>query len=419
MIRQSSSQVDSKVKTRFAPSPTGVPHVGNVRTALFSYFFARANNGAFILRIEDTDQARKIEGATQAIAESLKWLGIDWDEYIIQSERLSEYKKYAEELVSKGFAKHEDGAIRFLVPKDGTTSWIDKVGEKKIEFKNSEIEDFIIFKKDGFPTYHLANVIDDHEENINYIIRGEDWIPSTPKHILLYKALGWNLPEFVHVPNVYGTDGKKLSKRKGAKSVLDFKKEGFLSEALLNYLMLLGWSPKGDREILSKDEIIKDFSLEKINASPAIFDNTKLEWMNGLYIRNLTDSELLKRLKEYTPKLKEADSGLLEKIIPLAKTRIKTLAEFSGLTAFLFKLPEITLSQKEKEVAQYLLNKLSQVEKWEKDEILNVLKETLKKENVRMPVIYKILTGKEKGLPLPEVLEITGKDRVLKQLGNF
>ncbi|MDO8657515.1 MAG: glutamate--tRNA ligase [Candidatus Levybacteria bacterium] len=407
------------VRTRFAPSPTGVPHVGNIRTALFNYFFARANNGVFILRIEDTDQARLVEGAVDAIQESLKWLGIDWDEYAVQSERLSEYKKYADELVSRGLAKHEDGAIRFLIPKDGLTFWIDTVGNKKIEFKNSEIEDFIILKKDGFPTYHLANVIDDHVSNITHVIRGEDWISSTPKHILLYRAFDWQVPRFAHVPNVHESFGKKLSKRKGAKSVLDFKSEGFLSSALLNYLMLLGWSPKDDREILSKEEIVKEFSLEKINVSPAIFDLKKLEWMNGVYIRQLSVSELRSHLRQGfggQAKLKNIDESLLDKFIPLAQTRMTTLNDFYDQVVPFIEELKIELNEKEKQVAKKLLASLSSITNWNSDEILLVLKNILKEENVRMPVIYKILTGKETGLPLSQTLEILGEEKVIKKL---
>ena len=273
-------------KVRFAPSPTGIPHVGNIRTALFDYFLAKANNGTFILRLEDTDQARKVEGAEEAIKESLMWLGADWDEFVVQSDRLDEYKKYAHELVGKGLAREEEGAVRFIVDKSlGSISWVDAIGDKEIIYEAENIEDFIILKADGYPTYHLANVVDDHAMDITHVIRGEDWIPSTPKHILLYKAFGWGQPVFAHVPNVLGTDGKKLSKRRGAKSVLNFRDEGYLPEALLNYLMLLGWSPKDDRELLTKDDIIQNFALENVNSSPAVFDERKLQWINGEYIR--------------------------------------------------------------------------------------------------------------------------------------
>lgn len=400
------------VTVRFAPSPTGIPHIGNIRTALFNYFFAKANNGKFLLRIEDTDQARKVEGAEEAIKESLLWLGINWDEDIIhQSNLVESYKKYAEDLVEKGLAKKEDSAIRFITAKTGKTSWTDKVGNKKIEFENSEIEDFIILKSDGFPTYHLANVIDDHEEGITHVIRGEDWISSTPKHILLYEAFDWKVPIFAHVPNILGTDRKKLSKRRGAKSVLDFKNEGFLPEALLNYLMLLGWSPKDDREILSKEEIEKIFSLEGINIAPSIFDQKKLDWINGEYIRQLSNEELKKRIKEIS-KLENIDDKFLE----LAKSRMKTLLDFETLVAPLIKGLNIELDQKEKEIAKKLQDKLSAISNWGKDLILSVLKEIITEENVKMGIIYKIFTGKETGLPLPESLEIIGKEKTLKLL---
>ncbi len=399
------------IKVRFAPSPTGIPHVGNIRTALFNYFFAKANDGIFVLRIEDTDQARKVEGAVEAIEESLKWLGIVWDEHYVQSTRLSEYKKYAEELVSRGLAKNDEGAIRFVVPKEGVTSWEDKVGNKKIEFQNSDVEDFIILKSDGFPTYHFANVIDDHAVNITHVIRGEDWIPSTPKHILLYNAFGWEAPCFAHLPNILGEDGKKLSKRRGAKSVLDFKDEGYLSEALLNYLMLLGWSPKDDREILSRKEIIKAFSLEKVNVAPAIFDQKKLEWMNSEYIRNLSDGELEKRLLEFNKSLDEIEN--FRKYIPLVKTRIKTLAEFKNLVA---NEESVKLSGDQKKLAKNLEDMLKNLDDWKADKIAEIALTARDELNLKTKDVYLVLTGKSQGMPFQEKLEIDGKERAIAWL---
>lgn len=402
------------VKVRFAPSPTGIPHVGNIRTALFNYFFAKSQNGQFILRIEDTDQARKVEGAEEIIEESLKWLGIDKYEKIVQSEHLENYKKFADELIEKGLAKEEEGAVRFIVPQGSTTSWIDKVGNKKVEFKNSDIEDFIILKTDGFPTYHFANVIDDHETSITHVIRGEDWIPSTPKHILLYEAFGWEKPEFVHVPNISGTDGKKLSKRRGAKSVLDFKKEGFLSDALVNYLMLLGWSPKDDREILTKEEIIKSFSLESINSAPATFDETKLLWMNGMYIRQLSNEKLAEKLIEFDSTIeKEIPKNLLLGFVEVAKTRIKTLAEFKSLA-----IPFVSLNKEKKEnvVLSDLFKELGKVSDWNKEVIGGEIKKVLGAANFRFPDLYQLLIGEKQGLPLGDVFEILGKEKTLKLL---
>ncbi len=405
--------IAGNVRVRFAPSPTGIPHVGNIRTALFDFFLAKNKKGTFILRIEDTDQARKIEGAIEAIKESLSWLGAQWDEFIVQSERLDEYKKYAQELVESGLAREEEGAVRFIIPKDSKEiKWTDLIGNKEVSFNLDDVEDFIILKADGFPTYHLANVVDDHLMGITHVIRGEDWIPSTPKHLLLYRAFGWNAPEFAHVPNVLGTDGKKLSKRKGAKSVLDFKKEGYLPEALLNYLMLLGWSPKNDQEILSKDEIIKEFSLEKVNSAPSIFDERKLQWMNGEYIRKTQNSELKSQLLEFDPLLKEFDEDLLEALIEPAKTRMKLLSEFVNLVS-----PFLTTSRTpSSKLKSELESKFNQIKVWNKDEILIALKDFIGENNLSFQDIYTMIIGQKQGLPLADVFEILGKEKTLSLL---
>ena len=401
----------SNIRVRFAPSPTGILHVGGIRTALFNYFFARSQGGKFILRNEDTDQARKVEGSLEATLESLKWLGIEWDELVTQSERLTLYKQYAFELIEKGMAKEEEGAIRFITPKEGITVWNDSIGGKEISFENKNIEDFIILKKDGFPTYHLANVIDDHLMEITHVIRGEDWIPSAPKHIMLYNAFGWQTPQFAHVPNVLGTDGKKLSKRRGAKSVLDFRNEGILSEALLNYLMLLGWSPKGDREILSKEEIEKEFTLEKVNVAPSIFDERKLMWMNGEYIRKTRNSDLKSLLLDFEPALKEYDQTLLEQLIEPAKTRMKTIVDFKN-----FVIPFLKPEKKEDKILVDMALALEQVAEWNSQNILDCLVNFMKSNNLRYPQIYEALIGQKQGLPLGEVFQILGKEETLKRL---
>lgn len=398
------------VKLRFAPSPTGTQHVGNIRTALFAYIFARSKKGIFMLRIEDTDQQRLVEGSVEKTKDSLEWLGISWDEFTVQSERLSHYKKYAMRLVASGYARKEEGAVRFITPKTGTTSWTDAVGNKTTTFENRDIEDFIILKKDGFPTYHLANVVDDHLMEITHVIRGEDWIPSAPKHLMLYEAFGWNPPVFAHVPNVIEPGGKKLSKRRGAKSVLDFRDEGILSEALLNYLMLLGWSPKNDQEILSKDEIISQFTLENINTSPAIFDEKKLSWMNGEYIRALELSELRKKLLEFDASI--ASISNWEEYVPLAQTRMKTLKDFKELAED--TVPE--LNDKQQDLKQALRERFEKVESWNKDEILKVAFEARDAVGLTTRDIYIVLTGKPQGLPLGEKLEIDGKDATMKKL---
>lgn len=400
-----------KIKTRFAPSPTGSLHVGGIRTALFNYFLARAQKGIFMLRIEDTDQQRKVEGAEEQIKESLEWLGVNWDEFVVQSQRLGEYKKYAEKLLTEGKAKEDNGAIRFIVSKEGKTEWNDAIGQKVISFENIDIEDFIILKKDGYPTYHLASIVDDHMMNITHVIRGEDWISSTPKHIMLYKALGWEVPIFAHVPNVFGTDGKKLSKRRGAKSALDYRKEGILSEALLNYLMLLGWSPKNDHEIFEKEEIEKEFTLENINSSPAIFDEKKLLWVNGEHIRLLTTESLKEKLLEFDPALSEMEN--FTKYIPLAQTRMKTLAEFKDMVE---DVHGVELSDKQRQLAHFLLDKYKSISNWNVQEILQASFAARDMSGAKTQDLYLVLTGKIQGLPFAEKLEIEGKDATIKKL---
>jgi len=407
-----SSTENFRVKVRYAPSPTGIPHVGNIRTALFDYFQAKANNGTFVLRIEDTDQERKVEGALEAIKESLTWLGADWDEYVVQSERLDKYKKYAEELLEKGIAREEEGAIRFVVPEgEKEISWQDEIGKRVISFAREEIDDFIILKKDGYPTYHLANVVDDHLMEITHVIRGDDWISSTPKHILLYEAFGWNMPEFAHVPNVLSEDGKKLSKRRGAKSVLEFRDDGYLPEALLNYLMLLGWSPKNDKTIVSKEEIINEFSLDRVSVAGAIFSEQKLEWMNGEYIRALSLKDLEKRLFDYDNSLKELDRDLVRKLVEPAQTRMKKLSDFKKMIS-----PFLEKTENDNPLRKLLYDKISRIDNWNKDEIVENLKSFIKEQNIKFPALYEIIIGEKQGLPLGDVFEILGKGKTLSLL---
>jgi glutamyl/glutaminyl-tRNA synthetase len=288
------------VKVRFAPSPTGIPHIGSTKAALYNFLFAKANGGEFILRIEDTDRKRVVAGAEKAILEILEWLGLHYDgKPIHQSERLEIYKKYVQELVDKKIAHEKDGAIWIKVPEDKTFEWIDKIGNKTIKFLGKDVDEFVILKSDGFPTYHLANVVDDHLMEITDVIRGEEWISSTPKHLYLYESFGWTVPNFAHMPVILGPDKTKLSKRHGAKSALDYKDEGFVKEALLNFMALLGWNPGGDQEKMDLDFMVKNFKLEEVNSASPIFDIKKLEWMNGVWIRSFDEDELEERLREY------------------------------------------------------------------------------------------------------------------------
>lgn len=409
------------VRVRFAPSPTGIPHIGGTRTAFFNYLFAKHNNGKFILRIEDTDQSRIVPGAKEAIFEILNWLGISWDEEYIQSERKNIYKEHVESLIKKGLAYEDEGAVRFKVPINQEVSWIDAVGNKTISFKTDIIEDFVILKSDGFPTYHLANIVDDHLMNISHVIRGDEWLSSAPKHLLLYKSFSWRPPVFAHMPNILGSDRQKLSKRHGAKSVLDYRNEGYLKEAILNFMVLLGWNPGGDKEFMGIDEMIKLFDLKEINLASPIFDLQKLTWMNGEYIRQTQNSKLKTQIYEFYDKDKDilnflkSDTKTLDFILDLAKTRMKTLKEFRDLVVP--KTPE--LSSEEKNIAKTLSKKFSAIKDWNSEAILSAMKEVLIAHKAKGSILYKIVTGFEKGLPLPESLEILGKEKTLERIKNF
>ncbi len=388
-----------EVRVRYAPSPTGLQHIGGVRTALFNYFFARANGGKFILRVEDTDRERYSDESLQDLYDTLEWLGISWDEGpvvggdkgpYIQSERFELYKKYAEQLVSEGKAYYcyctperlealreqqqkekskQQGydrhcrnlsleerkayeaegikpVIRLKVPTEGKTTFHD-VLMGDISRKNRDVSpDPVLLKSDGFPTYHLANVIDDHLMGITHIMRAQEWIPSGPLHILLYEAFGWEPPLYCHLPMVMGKDGQKLSKRHGSTAVRDFRQKGYLPEALMNYVSMVGWSYDGQREFFSKEEFEQLFTLEKINKAPGIFDYKKLDWFNGQYIRQKSDEQLLDMLLPYLeqagyitlPLDDERRSAMLE-LTSLSKERLKVLSDIIDLSRFLFETP--------------------------------------------------------------------------------
>lgn len=327
------------VKTRFAPSPTGALHIGGVRTALYAYLVAKKNNGSFSLRIEDTDRTRFVEGATEDIIETLKWLGLEFDgEPTFQSKRLDIYKEHAKKLVDGGFAYRQDGAIYFKTKKEGKTLITDLVGNRKIEFRNLTQNDFVILKSDGYPTYHLAHVVDDHLSQTNPVIRGAEWISSIPKHVMLFEAFGWSVPEYAHLPIILGPDKSKLSKRHGAKPASEFCQDGYLTQAILNYMALLGWTPSSGKEILSLKEMISEFDLAQVNLTNPVFDITKLDWMNGEYIRQMSDGQLEQELDKYL--VDHPAKGKLAPLVPLVKDRIKKLSDFIPLTDFFFEKVE-------------------------------------------------------------------------------
>ncbi|MFP5379935.1 MAG: glutamate--tRNA ligase, partial [Vicinamibacteria bacterium] len=290
----------SSPRLRFAPSPTGYLHIGGARTALFNWLYARRHGGVFVLRIEDTDVARSSDEMVGGILEGLRWLGIDWDEGpevggphgpYFQSERLDKYRAAAAALVAAGKAYEDEGAVRFKVP-EGRTAFTDAV-HGPIAFDNEHIEPFVILRSDGHPTYHLSVVVDDIDMRITHVVRGDDHISNTPKHVLIYNALGAAVPRFAHVPLILGPDKKRLSKRHGATSVTEYARLGYLPEAMVNFLALLGWSPgKGDQELFTRDELVAAFTLEGISGGNAVFNTEKLDWFNHQYLQRLSDADL-------------------------------------------------------------------------------------------------------------------------------
>ena len=407
------------VRVRFAPSPTGIPHIGNTRTAFFNFLFARHNKGVFILRIEDTDQKRIVKGAEEAIFEILDWLGISADEKFKQSERLPIYKKHVQTLLDKKIAFEKEGAVYVRVPDEKNFSWEDAVGNKKITFAGIDVEDFVILKSDGFPTYHLANVVDDYLMNITHVIRGEEWIPSTPKHLFLYESFSKKPPVFAHLPVILGPDRSKLSKRHGAKSVLELRDEGYLKEVILNFMALLGWNPGKDREIIDLSEMISFFDLKDVNLANPVFDVKKLDWMNGVYIRKYQISNIKYQILELNPELKEIDNEILEKFIALAQTRMTKLTDFSRLAGpVLFEKEKIKLNLSQIPIVKDLISEFERVSNWNLNETFEVLKRIMLKHKIKMPVLYKIFTGSESGLPLPQSLQILGKEKTLSKLNG-
>ena len=333
--------MSSVIRVRFAPSPTGFLHIGGVRTALFNYLFARSQNGNFLLRIEDTDRERSSNQYEKEILDSLKWLGLEWDGDIIrQSARLEIYQAACKRLVEKNLAYvvEEGGktAVKFRV--SGRAVQFDDFVHGTIRFDGKALEDFIIQKSDGFPTYHFACVVDDHETGITHVIRGDDHISNTPKQISLYEAFGWSPPKFAHLPLVFGADKTPLSKRHAAVSLAGYRETGYLPEALLNYLALLGWSPGGDQEIFfSRQMLIDQFSLERVNQTNACFDLEKLKWVNAEHIRHLSDEEYLKQISIFYSAAAFKNHPNFNKIALLYKSRIRVLSELKDQTHFFFE----------------------------------------------------------------------------------
>ena len=342
------------MKLRIAPSPTGQLHIGNARTALFNWLYAKANNGTFLVRIDDTDTERSTSEYQKDITDNLKWLGLHWDEGIEvgdsndtykQSSRFDRYREVAENLLSKNLAYEDDGAIRFKVPNDGSIEFNDYI-RGEMSFNLSDVEDFVILRSDKSPTYHLASTVDDVDYGITIIARGEDILSSTPKHIMLMKSMNAALPDFCHLPLLFGPDGKKLSKRHGDTSVEAFRNKGILSDAMFNYLCLLGWSPGNDVEQFDINTAISKFDLKNVLPNSAIFDEKKLLWLNGLYIRstNIEDFQVtaLSQIeKDIQRELFDEEKSRLSKIFPSVQERIETLADLTEQVMFLIDEPFI------------------------------------------------------------------------------
>lgn len=430
----------TKVRTRLAPSPTGIPHIGNIRTALFDYLLAKKYDGEFILRIEDTDQKRLVPESLEAIYEILDFLGLHPDESpkkpgkhgpYVQTERLKIYQKYAQELIDKGFAYKDDGAVRIKMPKEGYASWKDLV-QKKISFPYNEVDDKVLLKSDGIPTYHLAAMVDDHLMEISHILRGVEWISSTPVHLIIYQALGWQMPILAHVPLLLGPDKSKLSKRHGAKSILGLRDDGYLPEALNNFMFYLGFSYQDNSKLLTLEEMIKIFDETKLQKQNAIYDIQKLNYFNSHWIKRLEDEDIFDRLLKFSfvPKKWLGDKDKLRKIVSLVKERMVTLKDFSSLAEcfFEYQLPtvkEIT-DQTEADVAttRDWLNRASQsiekISNFTADNIHTALGELQKKSDFTPRQAFMSLrvagTASTVTPPLFDTFAVIGKTEIVKRL---
>ena len=470
-----------KVRTRYAPSPTGFMHIGNLRTAIFEYLTAKHENGDFILRIEDTDLTRKVDGAIDFIYDTLKICNIDISEGpnnpgeygpYIQSERLKIYQDYANKLVENGKAyycfcteddlikmrkKAEEDKVAFLydgrcsklsqeeiaeklknntpyvirqkMPKEGISIVNDLVyGEIKVE--NKVLEDQILIKSDGYPTYNFANVIDDHLMNITHVIRGNEYLSQTPKYNLLYEAFGWEMPTYIHVPMVLGSDGNKLSKRNGDASFMDLYNEGYLPEAIINYLVLLGWSPETNQEIYSMEELIKVFNPKRISKSPATYDIKKLQWFNQKYIKSLSDEEYINYIKPFlNHDVTNKSEEWINKLLLIYKDHISYGKEINDVVNIFFN-DEINISKENQEflesdpmindVINCYKEELTNLKEWHVEDIANVINIVKEKTGVKgkllyMPIRIKI-SGVEHGPELPDEIYLIGKEKVIDRL---
>jgi glutamyl-tRNA synthetase len=409
------------VRVRMAPSPTGLLHIGNVRTALFNWLFARHHGGEFRLRIENTDTGREVAEAAEHIQQSLRWLGLDWDGPVtFQLDRLERCQEEARRLLAEGKAYEDEGAIRFRMPDEGVTGW-DDIVLGHIEVPNVEIEDLVILRSDGRPTYNFASPIEDWLDGITHVIRGPDHISNTPKQLHILEALGAGIPEYAHVPNVNGSDGRKLSKRHGAVTVDEFRAEGYVPDALVNFLALLGWSYDDRTTIMSRQELVERFTLERVGASPATFDYDKLRWMNGVYLRAMTPELYADTLVVYLRERGyEWDEQLIRKAAPLVQEKIATLGEFPSFAGFLFERVSPDPNLLDADVLAAAAAALAAVEPFEAEPIEETLREVCERLGVKprqgLQPIRVAVTGSKVSPGLFESLELLGREEALARI---
>ena len=420
------------IRVRFAPSPTGYLHIGGARTALFNWMYAKSQNGQFILRIEDTDKVRSKEEYLDEILDSMKWLGLDWDEFYKQSDRFDIYRKYAEQLLSEGKA-YKDGEAVILKVVDKQVKIYDLIRDE-IVVDTKEIKDQVLMKSDGSPTYSFACVIDDALMEISCVIRGEDHISNTPKQILIYEALGFKVPKFAHLPLILDDERARLSKRAGAVAVTDYRRQGFLPEAVVNYLMLLGWSPGNNEEMVNLQSAIKKFSIKKINKAGAAFSIDKLKWLNSQYIKKMETDRLAELL---TPFLKEKgyfneemDRQWFKNIVNLFKGRLTTLLDFLDWTEFLFVdrlniddgARQKYLSQDRSKEFGMLSERLNGLSSFDAATIEKVFRELVASLGLNASdLVHPLrvaLTGKEVGPGLFETIAVLGKEKTIQRLSQ-
>ena len=409
------------VRVRMAPSPTGLLHIGGVRTFLFNWLFARGRGGECLLRIENTDTSREVSESVQQIERSLRWLGIEWDgETTFQLDVMERAKEEARRLVAEGAAYEDEGAIRIRMPDEGSTGWDDAI-KGRIEVPNAELEDLVLVRSDGRPTYNFASPLEDWLDGITHVIRGDDHVSNTPKQVNVLRALGAEPPVYAHVPSVFGADGKKLSKRHGAISVDEFRAAGYVPEALMNFLALLGWAPDGETTIMSRDELVERFSLERVGSSPATFDYAKLDWMNGVYLRGLPPDVYASRLLEYV-----REQGLdwpAERVrasAPIVQEKIGRLGEFPGFAGFLFHDVEPDPELLDSRILSAAEDALAALDPWQAGVIEAALKQLCedlgeKPRTVYLPIRVAV-TGSRVSPGLYESLELLGREESLARI---